>query len=75
MWINLTQNFPPIKGVRWFNLSVLVITPAIAVYGLFFLTCHLETMLFAMVYYVFSMLGEKHTSDTLSYVRRPLVFL
>jgi Fatty-acid desaturase len=62
MWASFAQNFPEIKGVRWFNVSVLVITPAIAGYGLLFLPLRSDTMFFAMAYYVFSMLGKIHTS-------------
>jgi stearoyl-CoA desaturase (delta-9 desaturase) len=60
MWFNLTQNFPATTGIRWFNLAILVITPAIAGYGLLLLPRQRATMFFAALYYVFSMLGEKH---------------
>jgi len=62
----LLQNadpLPPItwsnwhKEVRWFNLSVIVITPLVALYGA--LTTHLEmqTFWFCVLYYVFNMIG------------------
>jgi stearoyl-CoA desaturase (delta-9 desaturase) len=54
----LMNNFPPIIGVRWFNLSVLIVTPVVAGYGLFVAPLLRGTALFAMLYYVFSMLGE-----------------
>lgn len=56
--LSLIQDFPAIKRVRWFNVSVLVITPAIAVYGLFCVQPQYKTLLFAVLYYIFSMLGE-----------------
>ena len=45
------------KEVRWFNLSVIVITPLVASYGA--LTTHLETptFWFCVLYYVFNMIG------------------
>lgn len=55
--------FPAVKGVRWFNLLVLTITPAIAGYGLIYARRQRETLLFSAAYYVFSMLGKK-TSPT-----------
>jgi len=57
MLLPLGHNFPSITGVRWFNLAVLGLTPAIAGYGLLVLPRIGGTMLFAMIYYVFSMLG------------------
>jgi stearoyl-CoA desaturase (delta-9 desaturase) len=53
-----TRNFPPIIGVRWFNLLVLTITPAIALYGFTNLSLKKETVIFSVLYYIFSMLGE-----------------
>ncbi|KAF8632654.1 hypothetical protein AX17_004787 [Amanita inopinata Kibby_2008] len=53
----LLPGFPTIKGVRWFNLAVLTITPAIGIYGLLYTSLRRETTLFSAVYYVFSMLG------------------
>ncbi|TFK37131.1 hypothetical protein BDQ12DRAFT_222818 [Crucibulum laeve] len=54
---NLTQKFPATNGIRWFNVAVLAITPAIAVYGLLFAHRRQETIIFSMLYYIFSMLG------------------
>ncbi|KAI4524963.1 hypothetical protein K525DRAFT_192776 [Schizophyllum commune Loenen D] len=53
---SLLAGFPPIKGVRWFNVLVLVTTPAAALYGLCCTTLHSWTAAFAAAYYVFSML-------------------
>jgi hypothetical protein len=50
--------FPTITGVRWFNLAILTITPAISVYGLVFAPRLRGTVIFAILYYVFSMLGK-----------------
>ncbi|KAF8981857.1 hypothetical protein BDQ17DRAFT_1379305 [Cyathus striatus] len=57
MLSSLTKNFPDTHGVRWFNVGVLTVTPAIAVYGLLFAQQRRETMFFSVVYYIFSMLG------------------
>ncbi|PFH47568.1 hypothetical protein AMATHDRAFT_6624 [Amanita thiersii Skay4041] len=57
---SLTRGFPTIKGVRWFNLAVLTITPAIAIYGLLYVPPRRETIIFAVAYYLFTMLGECH---------------
>ena len=45
------------REVRWFNLSVIVVTPLAALYGA--LTTHLETrtFCFCVLYYVFNMIG------------------
>ncbi|KAJ7750425.1 delta 9-fatty acid desaturase protein [Mycena maculata] len=53
----ILHNFPPIEGIRWFNVSVLVCTPLIALCGLFFVPLDRRTVLFAIAYYLFSMLG------------------
>jgi len=46
------------REVRWFNLSVIVITPLAALYGA--LTTHLDprTFWFCVFYYVFNTIGE-----------------
>lgn len=57
------EPLPPItwsnwyREIRWFNLSVIVITPLVALYGA--LTTHLETRTFwfCVFYYVFNMIG------------------
>lgn len=60
MLSRLTHNLPPITGLRWFNLVVLILTPLLAAYGLVFMRVRHETVLFSIAYYVFSMLGEGH---------------
>ena len=58
------EHLPPItwsnwhKEIRWFNLSVIVIAPLVALYGA--LTTYLEagTFWFCVLYYVFNMIGE-----------------
>jgi len=47
-----------IRRIRWFNLAVLTITPAIAAYGICVVKAQRDTVAFAIAYYVFSMLGE-----------------
>jgi len=56
--VALTQKFPPTKGVRWFNVAVLTMTPLIAGYGIIGVVFRRETVLFSVAYYMFSMLGE-----------------
>ncbi|KAJ7489365.1 delta 9-fatty acid desaturase protein [Mycena latifolia] len=51
------RKFPPIEGVRWFNVSILVGTPLIALYGLLFVPFDRRTIMFAFAYYLFSMIG------------------
>ena len=59
--MTLTRKFPPTRGVRWFNVVVLTLTPLIAGYGIIGVVLSRETVLFSVAYYVFSMLGEsKH---------------
>ena len=43
--------------VRWFNLAVLTITPALGVYGAFTTPLRTPTLLWSVAYYVISMLG------------------
>ena len=43
--------------VRWFNLAVLTITPAIGLYGLRTTPLRLQTLLWSIAYYVTTMLG------------------
>jgi hypothetical protein len=57
----LTHGFPPTKGIRWFNLTVLTLTPLVAFYGLWTVKVRRDTGFFAIAYYVFSMLGESRT--------------
>ncbi|KIJ35025.1 hypothetical protein M422DRAFT_181218 [Sphaerobolus stellatus SS14] len=54
----LFSNFPPVKGYRWFNMAILIVSPALAIYGL--LTgqpYNLKTLIFACFYYLFSVIG------------------
>ncbi|KAJ7267429.1 delta 9-fatty acid desaturase protein [Mycena rebaudengoi] len=51
------HKFPTIERIRWFNVSVLVVTPLIALYGLLFVPLDRRTIAFALAYYLFSMLG------------------
>lgn len=53
-----TEKFPPITGIRWFNLAILTITPAVAWYGLLYVQCCRRTLIFSGMYYLFSMFGE-----------------
>lgn len=58
--MGLADNFPQITGVRWFNVAVLTLTPAIAVYGMICVPLQRKTLIFSVLYYIFSMLG-RHT--------------
>ncbi|KAJ7319070.1 delta 9-fatty acid desaturase protein [Mycena olivaceomarginata] len=51
------HKFPPIEGVRWFNVAVLVLTPLIAICGLVLVPLERKTVIFACAYYLFSMIG------------------
>jgi len=64
-----TLNLPPMTGVRWVNVLTLTITPTIAAWGLFFAPLVFKTVVFAVVYYVFSMLGgyNLHTHSRMVY--------
>ena len=52
------EGFPPIHGIRWFNVAILVLTPLLALYGLHSVHIRRPTALFAFAYYTFSMLGK-----------------
>jgi stearoyl-CoA desaturase (delta-9 desaturase) len=45
--------------VQRFNLTILVVTPALAVYGLLYVVPNMKTVIFAVLYYLFSMLGKR----------------
>ena len=57
------EPLPPItwsnwyREVRWFNLSVIVITPLVALYGALTTRLETRTLLFCVLYYVFNMIG------------------
>lgn len=57
------QPLPPItwsnwhKQVRWFNLSVIIITPLVALYGAATTRLDARTLWFCVLYYVFNMIG------------------
>ena len=48
-----------LRRVRWFNLVVLTVTPALALYGLRHTPLRSYTLAWAVLYYVISMLGER----------------
>lgn len=50
------QNF--YKEIRWFNLAVVVLTPILALYGLWTTKLQTLTVIFSVAYYVFNMIGE-----------------
>lgn len=60
---NLTKNFPTVTGIRWFNLSVLVITPVLSIYGLLYVPILSKTVICTTLYYIFSMLGTSTDSN------------
>ncbi|KAF9074757.1 delta 9-fatty acid desaturase protein [Rhodocollybia butyracea] len=53
----LTENFPKITGVRWFNIGILTITPSLALAGVFFVRLQSSTLWFLLPYYLFTVLG------------------
>jgi hypothetical protein len=58
-----SEPLPPIawsnwyREVRWFNLSVIVITPLVALYGALTTRLDMRTFWFCVFYYVFNMIG------------------
>jgi stearoyl-CoA desaturase (delta-9 desaturase) len=58
-----TRDFPPIVGIRWFNVAVLTITPSVALCGFMMLSMKRETAFFSVIYYIFSMLGPSSLFD------------
>ena len=58
MGTTVRKGFPAIKGVRWFNVAVLTITPAIGLYGVFHASARRETIIFSAAYFIFTMLGK-----------------
>ncbi|KAJ3737277.1 delta 9-fatty acid desaturase protein [Lentinula guzmanii] len=52
-----SEKFPAITGFRWFNIAVLVITPSIALAGVWLVAFRSKTMWFSILHYVFTMLG------------------
>lgn len=46
------------KEIRWFNLAVVVLTPSLALYGLWTTKLQTPTVVFSVAYYVFNMIGE-----------------
>ena len=77
------ESLPPItwsnwyREVRWFNLSVIVVTPLIALYGALTTDLDMRTFWFCVFYYVFNMIGGfgpvyfKELSSRLSRWRLP----
>ncbi|KAG6373059.1 hypothetical protein JVT61DRAFT_7120 [Boletus reticuloceps] len=63
-----TKDFPSITGIRWFNLAVLVFTPALSLYGLFRVPILTNTAIWTAVYYIFSMFGYHRLWSHRSYV-------
>lgn len=55
-WATLRGVWP---RIRWFNVAVLVLTPAAGIYGAFYTPLHRSTLLFSAFYYFFSMLGTR----------------
>ncbi|KDQ16491.1 hypothetical protein BOTBODRAFT_186520 [Botryobasidium botryosum FD-172 SS1] len=55
--LDLFSGFPRITGLRWFNLAVLAITPAISLWGLVTHPLYRSTGVASVLYFFFSMLG------------------
>jgi hypothetical protein len=64
MVLDPTQYFPPTVRVKWLNLNALILTHIFAIYAVFFVPRETKTMIFALFYYVFSMLGQLPCSST-----------
>ncbi|KAK7040756.1 hypothetical protein VNI00_009662 [Paramarasmius palmivorus] len=52
-----TKNFPELKGIRWFNVMVLTVAPALGIRGLLFEPITRPTAWFTGLYYMFTILG------------------
>ncbi|TBU50571.1 hypothetical protein BD309DRAFT_1040357 [Dichomitus squalens] len=62
--------------LRWFNLAILTITPAVGLYGIYTTRLRWETLLWATACYVLSMLGYHRLWSHRSYnASRPLQYL
>lgn len=70
----LFQGFPPIKGLRWFNFLVLVLTPTISLWGLASALCCRKTAVFSVFYFLFTMMGMFSLID-LSHSQQLMVVL
>ena len=46
-----------LRRVRWFNLAILTVTPAVGLYGTRTTALQTQTLLWSIAYYVISMLG------------------
>lgn len=57
MLLDCTSQFPPAVRIKWFNLIALVVTPALALYGVMFVPFQTKTLVLSAFYYVYSMLG------------------
>ena len=47
-----------LRRVRWFNLAILTVTPAVGLYGTRTTALQTQTLLWSIAYYVISMLGK-----------------
>lgn len=64
--VQSVKSFPRILGVRWFNLTVLTVTPVIAFWGFWSVPLTYQTMWFSVGYFMFSMLGGYQCSCSLT---------
>jgi stearoyl-CoA desaturase (delta-9 desaturase) len=55
-----------LSRIRWFNLAVLALTPAFAIYGMCTTHLTLKTALFSAFYYIITMLGQSCLSRGLN---------
>lgn len=55
-----SKDFPVIRGVEWFNLFILALTPLLAVYGFACVSVQRKTMIWTTIYYLISMIGEPY---------------
>ncbi|TBU38077.1 hypothetical protein BD309DRAFT_1084279 [Dichomitus squalens] len=55
--MSLFATFPIIRGVEWFNLAILLVTPLVSVYGIVYVPLKSKTLVFSLLYFWFSILG------------------
>lgn len=62
--LHVTASRPPltlsnfVTEIRWFNLSVVTLTPLLAIFGLYTTNLHKATVAFSVLCYIINMLGK-----------------
>jgi len=56
-WDKVFGGFPPIQGVRWFDVAILLLMPALSIYGMLYVPLKAETAYLSAFFYFWTMLG------------------